>query len=80
MLTGVKPQEPARAAGGIRRGGGAGADRAAAELRLGVATSSYHKNGYAIEQAEADLNNLVAHVESIEPDVDAVFVIGGSRR
>ena len=47
-------------------------------LGFGVATSSYHKNGYAIEQAEADLNNLVAHVESIEPDVDAVFVIGGS--
>jgi pimeloyl-ACP methyl ester carboxylesterase len=45
---------------------------------FGVATSSYHKNGYAIEQAAADLNNLVAHVESIEPDVDAVFVIGGS--
>ena len=47
-------------------------------LGFGVATSSYHKNGYAIEQAEADLNDLVAHVESIEPDVDAVFVIGGS--
>ena len=45
---------------------------------FGVATSSYHKNGYAIEQAAADLNNLVAHVELIEPDVDAVFVIGGS--
>ena len=47
-------------------------------LGFGVATSSYHKNGYAIEQAEADLNDLVAHVESIEPDVDAIFVIGGS--
>jgi pimeloyl-ACP methyl ester carboxylesterase len=47
-------------------------------LGFGVATSSYHKNGYAIEQAEADLNDLVAHVESIEPDVDAVYVIGGS--
>ncbi len=47
-------------------------------LGFGFATSSYHKNGYAIEQAEADLNDLVAHVEAIEPDVDAVFVIGGS--
>jgi pimeloyl-ACP methyl ester carboxylesterase len=47
-------------------------------LDFGVATSSYHKNGYAIEQAEADLNDLVAHVETIEPDVDAVFVVGGS--
>jgi pimeloyl-ACP methyl ester carboxylesterase len=45
---------------------------------FGVATSSYHKNGYAIEQAEADLNHLVAHVRSIEPDVNAVYVIGGS--
>jgi pimeloyl-ACP methyl ester carboxylesterase len=45
---------------------------------FGVATSSYHKNGYAIEQAEADLNNLVAYVESIEPDIDAVFVLDGS--
>jgi pimeloyl-ACP methyl ester carboxylesterase len=47
-------------------------------LGFGVATSSYHKNGYAIEQAEADLNDLVAHVQSIEPDVGAVYVIGGS--
>jgi pimeloyl-ACP methyl ester carboxylesterase len=47
-------------------------------LGFGVATSSYHKNGYAVEQAEADLNDLVAHVLSIEPDVDAVFVIGAS--
>jgi pimeloyl-ACP methyl ester carboxylesterase len=45
---------------------------------FGVATSSYHKNGYAIEQAEADLNDLVAYVEAIEPGVDGVFVIGGS--
>jgi pimeloyl-ACP methyl ester carboxylesterase len=47
-------------------------------LGFGVATSSYHKNGYAIEQAEADLNDLVAHVQSIEPDIEAVYVIGGS--
>jgi pimeloyl-ACP methyl ester carboxylesterase len=48
------------------------------DLGFGVATSSYHKNGYAVEQAEADLNNLVAYVESIEPDIDAVFIIGAS--
>jgi pimeloyl-ACP methyl ester carboxylesterase len=48
------------------------------DLGFGVATSSYHKNGYAVEQAEADLNDLVAYVESIEPDVDAVFIIGAS--
>jgi pimeloyl-ACP methyl ester carboxylesterase len=47
-------------------------------LGFGVASSSYHKNGYAIEQAEADLNNLVAYVESIHPDVDTVYVLGGS--
>ena len=48
------------------------------DLGFGVATSSYHKNGYAVEQAEADLNDLVAYIGSIEPDVEAVFVIGAS--
>jgi pimeloyl-ACP methyl ester carboxylesterase len=48
------------------------------DLGFGVATSSYHKNGYAVEQAEADLNDLVAHVESIEPGVRSVYVLGRS--
>ena len=47
-------------------------------LGFGVATSSYHKNGYAVEQAEADLNDLVAYVKLSEPDVDAVYIIGAS--
>jgi hypothetical protein len=47
-------------------------------LGFGVATSSYHKNGYAVEQAEADLNNLVDYVKSSEPDVDAVYITGAS--
>lgn len=47
-------------------------------LGFGVATSSYHKNGYAIEQAEADLNDLVDYVKSRAPDVDAVYVAGAS--
>jgi pimeloyl-ACP methyl ester carboxylesterase len=48
------------------------------DLGFGVATSSYHKNGYAVEQAEADLNDLVDHVTSREPDVDAVYITGAS--
>jgi pimeloyl-ACP methyl ester carboxylesterase len=48
------------------------------DLGFGVATSSFHKNGYAIEQAEADLNNLVAYVQTIEPDVDAIHIAGAS--
>lgn len=48
------------------------------DLGFGVATSSYHKNGYAVEQAEADLNDLVDHVQAGEPDVDAVYITGAS--
>jgi pimeloyl-ACP methyl ester carboxylesterase len=48
------------------------------DLGFGVATSSYHKNGYAVEQAEADLNHLVDYVKSSEPDVDAVYLAGAS--
>jgi hypothetical protein len=47
-------------------------------LGFGVATSSYHKNGYAVEQAEADLNDLVDYVKSSEPDVDTVYITGAS--
>jgi hypothetical protein len=48
------------------------------DLGFGVATSSYHKNGYAVEQAEADLNRLVDDVKAREPDVDAVYIAGAS--
>jgi pimeloyl-ACP methyl ester carboxylesterase len=48
------------------------------DLGFGVATSSYHKNGYAVEQAEADLNNLVGHIKSRGPDVGAVYIAGAS--
>jgi pimeloyl-ACP methyl ester carboxylesterase len=48
------------------------------DLGFGVATSSYHKNGYAVEQAEADLNDLVEYLKSREPDVDAVYITGAS--
>jgi pimeloyl-ACP methyl ester carboxylesterase len=48
------------------------------ELGFGFATSSYHKNGYAVEQAEVDLNDLVDYVKASEPDVDAVYVTGAS--
>jgi pimeloyl-ACP methyl ester carboxylesterase len=48
------------------------------DLGFGVATSSYHKNGYAVEQAEADLNNLVDDIKSREPDIDAVYITGAS--
>jgi DNA-binding CsgD family transcriptional regulator len=48
------------------------------ELGFGVATSTYHKNGYAVEQAEADLNRLVDDIKSREPDVDAVYITGAS--
>jgi pimeloyl-ACP methyl ester carboxylesterase len=47
-------------------------------LGFGVATSSFHKNGYAIQQAEADLNRLVDYVRSIEPDLETVYSIGAS--
>ena len=36
-------------------------------LGFGFATSSFHKNGYAVEQAEADLNDLVDEVRSRDP-------------
>jgi pimeloyl-ACP methyl ester carboxylesterase len=48
------------------------------DLGFGVATSSYHKNGYAVEQAEADLNRLVDDIKSREPDVDTVYITGAS--
>jgi hypothetical protein len=74
----VKPQDPLALPEEFGEAGVREMIEQLLNLGFGVATSSYHKNGYAIEQAEADLNNLVAHVEAIEPHVDAVFVLGGS--
>ena len=48
------------------------------DLGFGFATSSYHKNGYAVEQAEVDLNDLVDYIKSREPGVDAVYITGAS--
>jgi pimeloyl-ACP methyl ester carboxylesterase len=48
------------------------------DLGFGVATSSYHKNGYAVQQAEADLNDLVDYVKSRAPGLEAVYVTGAS--
>jgi pimeloyl-ACP methyl ester carboxylesterase len=48
------------------------------DLGFGVATSSYHKNGYAVEQAEADFNRLVDDIKAREPDVDTVYITGAS--
>lgn len=43
------------------------------------ATSSYHKNGWAVEQAGDDLNNLVAYFNSVSPvPAVKVIVVGGS--
>lgn len=43
------------------------------------ATSSYHKNGWAVEQAGDDLNNLVAHFNTIAPiPAQKVIAMGGS--
>jgi hypothetical protein len=46
------------------------------DLGFGFATSSFHKNGYAVEQAEADVNDLVDEVRSRELGLDAVYVTG----
>jgi pimeloyl-ACP methyl ester carboxylesterase len=49
-------------------------------LGFAFATSSYHKNGYAIEQASPDINALVHHFESnVAPaPAEKVFITGGS--
>jgi pimeloyl-ACP methyl ester carboxylesterase len=48
-------------------------------LGFAFATSSYHKNGYAIEQGGKDLNHLVAHFKKIAPGpVQEVYLVGGS--
>jgi pimeloyl-ACP methyl ester carboxylesterase len=48
-------------------------------LGFAFATTSYHKNGYAIEQGAADIAALVAFARTIAPrPVSRVLLIGGS--
>jgi pimeloyl-ACP methyl ester carboxylesterase len=49
-------------------------------LGFAFATTSFHKNGYAVEQAGADINALVKHFkEEIFPSkVKKVLIVGGS--
>ncbi len=42
------------------------------------ATTSYSKNGYAVQQAEADINSLVAAFKLANPDLNKVLVVGAS--
>jgi len=44
------------------------------------ATTSYHKNGYAVEQARKDLNDLIRHFKTqVQPgSLQKVFLIGAS--
>jgi pimeloyl-ACP methyl ester carboxylesterase len=44
------------------------------------ATTSYHKNGYAVEQARKDLNDLIKHFKTQVPggSLQKVFLIGAS--
>ncbi len=44
------------------------------------ATSSYHKNGYAVEQARKDLADLVKHFKTLVPagSLHKVFITGAS--
>jgi len=44
------------------------------------ATTSYHKNGYAVEQAQKDLNALINHFKTLVPpgSLQKVFLIGAS--
>lgn len=50
------------------------------QLGFAFATSSFHKNGYAVEQAGNDLNILVDHFKTnVAPDeVSKVLIIGNS--
>ncbi len=47
-------------------------------LGFAFATSSYHKNGYAVEQAGDDLNSLVSHITAAYPGITNIYVVGGS--
>jgi pimeloyl-ACP methyl ester carboxylesterase len=44
------------------------------------ATTSYHKNGYAVEQARKDLNDLLKHFKTLVPpdSLKKVFLVGAS--
>lgn len=44
------------------------------------ATTSYHKNGYAVEQARKDLNDLINHFKklALPGSVEKVFLVGAS--
>lgn len=44
------------------------------------ATTSYHKNGYAVEQARKDLNDLINYFKTLVPhgSLQKVFLIGAS--
>ena len=44
------------------------------------ATTSYHKNGYAVEQARRDLNDLIRHFTTLVPpgSLQRVFLVGAS--
>ncbi len=44
------------------------------------ATTSYHKNGYAVEQARKDLNDLIKHFKTLVPPaaLQKVYLIGAS--
>jgi pimeloyl-ACP methyl ester carboxylesterase len=48
------------------------------DLGFAFATTSYHKNGYAIEQAGQDLRQLIRHVTAQENDIDRVWLVGAS--
>lgn len=49
-------------------------------LGFAFATSSYHKNGYAVEQARKDLNDLLQHFKTlVSPgSLQKVFIAGAS--
>lgn len=49
-------------------------------LGFAFATSSYHKNGYAVEQGGADMTALLAHVKTLLPpnQLKKVYITGGS--
>ena len=44
------------------------------------ATTSYHKNGYAVEQARKDLNDLLNHFKKLVPpsSLQKVYIVGAS--
>ena len=47
-------------------------------LGFAVATSSFHKNGYAVEQGGSDINALVRHFNSTVAPARHVLLFGGS--